>query len=405
VLRRMLAYARERMDLEDLLDRQVRDSRRRPRIAGPAVARSVLVMMLTRLGSLNAVEQTRPSGFWRGYLGQGLASADTLGRVCQKMDPAGLRAIQHGVYERLKRGKALDPPAHGLMVAVLDGHESHATFRQHCTGCLERTVRTSEGERVQYYHRDVTLSLIAKDLRLLLDAEPIGKGEDEVAVGQRLFDRVVEAYPRAFDVVAGDALYAQGPFFNHVRSKGKHVIAVLKQEQRGLFQDARGLWEHTRPKVSYGERRRECWDFEGLTTWPQCEYPVRVVRSRETWQVRRQLTKEVEQCVSDWVWATTMPRPLASTGAVVQVGHSRWDIENQGFNELVNRWHADHVYRHQAAAMLVMWLLTMLAANLFAAFYRRDLKPALRAACDTLHIARQMVSELYADLPLRPRAP
>jgi hypothetical protein len=401
----MLTYARKRAGLEELLNRHVRDSRAQPRIPGTAVAWSVLVMALTRLGSFNAVAQTRPSGFWRQCLGRELPSADTLGRVCGQMELQGLRQVQHGVYDRLKRGKALDPPAHGLMLAVLDAHESHASFRRHCPGCLERTVHTRQGDRVQYYHRAVTMGLAGKDLFMLLDAEPMARGEDEVAAATRLLDRAVEAYPRAFDVVGGDALYAQAPFFNHVRSKGKHVIAVLKDQQRDLFKDAQGLWEQTPPAVTHGERRRECWDVSDLKTWPQCRHPVRVVRSLETWQVRRQLDGQLEDRLSDWAWVTTMPAGFASTGATVRIGHSRWDIENQGFNELANRWHADHVYRHQDTAMLVMWLFTMLAANLFAAFYRRDLKPALRAAGNTLHVARQMAAELYQDMPGQPRAP
>jgi hypothetical protein len=40
---------------------------------------------------------------------------------------------------------------------------------------------------------------------------------------------------------------------------------------------------------------------------------------------------------------TTLPKATAATGAVVQLGHGRWTIENQGFNEISNRWHADHV--------------------------------------------------------------
>ena len=111
------------------------------------VARSLLAMMLTRLGSLNALEQTQGGSFWGSYLGRDLPSADTLGRVCNGMDPSGLRQIQHALYERLKRNKALEPPAHGLMVAVLDGHESHATYRRCCGGCLKRMVRTAEGRR------------------------------------------------------------------------------------------------------------------------------------------------------------------------------------------------------------------------------------------------------------------
>lgn len=50
-------------------------------------------------------------------------------------------------------------------------------------------------------------------------------------------------------------------------------------------------------------------------------------------------------------------------------------------------------------------LLTLIACNLSAAFYHRDLKPAVRAAHDGLQIARMMLAELHAGLPIHPRAP
>ena len=368
--------------------------------------RGVLVMMLARQGSLNALEQTRKSSFWRRWLGGKLPSADTVGRVCDLADVQTIREVNHQVYTYWKRAKALAPPAHGLMLAVFDGHESHAGYRRCCDGCLQRTLHTKNGDRVQYYHRAVTVQLVAAGPTPLLDAEPIRPGEDEIAAALRLFDRLVDRYPRAFDVVAGDGLYARSDFFNHVRSRGKHAMAVLKDEQRDLLQDARSLCEHTEPVVKHTERgSRRCWDFEGFTTWSQCRYPVRVVRSLETRQVRRQLDKELEELVSDWFWVTTLPQTMAPTGTVVRLGHDRWTIENQGFNETSNRWHADHVYKHQANAMLVFWLLTMLAYNLFAVFYRRNLKPAVRRDHDTLQIARMISAELYEGLPNRVRAP
>ena len=109
--------------------------------------------------------------------------------------------------------------------------------------------------------------------------------------------------------------------------------------------------------------------------------------------------------VSDWFWVTTLPKVTAPTGTVVQLGHGRWTIENQGFNETSNRWHADHVYRHQANAILVFWLMTMLAYNLFTVFYRRNLKPAVRTAYDMLQIARMITAELYEGLANRAHAP
>ena len=406
MLRRILAYGQKMCRLENLID-SVSDSRKRPRIATSQVIHGALVMMLTRLGSLNALDQTRKSQFWRRCLGGKLPSADTVGRVCQCVDVDTLRDIQHQIYARLKRAKALAPPLHGLILAVFDAHESHATYRRCCQGCLQRTIHTKEGDRVQYYHRAVTLQLVGADWSFLLDSEPIQPGEDEIATALRLFDRVVDRYPRAFDVVAGDGLYARSDFFNHVRSRGKHALAVLKDDRRDLLEDARSLCEHSTPTTVTQTQVgcRQCWDFERFTTWPQCQYPVRVVRSLETRQVRRQLNDQIEEWVSDWYWVTTLPKPMASTGVVVQLGHGRWTIENQGFNELVNRWHADHVYKHQANAMLVFWHLTMLACNLFMLFYRRNLKPAVRAAYDTLHIGRMMAAELLDGLSSCPRAP
>lgn len=393
-----MRYAGKLVDLEGLTE-AAQDSRKSPRISACTVVRSVLVMKLGRLGSLNALEQTHGSRFWPKFLGRALPSADTLGRVCALMEPEPIRGMLHELYGALKRNKALGPPEHGLMVGILDGHESHASRRQCCSGCLVRKLETAHGEVTEYYHRFVYMLLVGKDLCFVLDLEPMMAGEDEVAAAVRLLDRVVAAYPRAFDVVAGDALYARGDFFNHVKELGKEAIAVLKDEQRDLFVDAQALWETEAPTLveDDGNIRRKVWDFDGFKTWPQCRHPVRVVRSLETRRIRRQLDKQIHEETVEWVWVTTLPKLQVRTKAVVAIGHSRWDIENQGFNEMVNRWHADHVYRHDPRAMLIIWLLAFLALNLFAAFYRRNLKPQLRRIMNTLTLARKILSGLFVD--------
>ena len=95
----------------------------------------------------------------------------------------------------------------------------------------------------------------------------------------------------------------------------------------------------------------------------------------------------------------------AGTMALVKLGHGRWSIENQSFNEMVNRWHGDHVYKHEGQAMLVLWLLLSVTMNLFTAFYQRNLKPAVRKLYDTLAIARQMMTELCCGLPIHAAGP
>jgi len=369
--------------------------------------RSVVVMHLARLGSLNALEQTRSRRYWQRWLGHPLPSADTLGRVCAPVLPSDVRDLHGHVYSRLKRNKALEPPAHGLMAAAIDGHEFHATYRRCCPDCLKRTIHTAGGDRTQYYHRYVALQLIGRDFRVLLDAEPQRRGEDEVAAALRLLARVLEMYPRAFDVVLADALYADPRMFNYLLERGKDIIAVLKDDRRDLMRDAESLFEQAPPVQSRDARvSRESWDIEGFTSWPQVSQPVRVVRSIERQSIRRQLNKEIETVTSSWTWVTTLPKTRGVTQTVIALGRSRWDIENQGFNEMANRWHADHVYKHDPTAMLVFVLLAMICLTVFVSFYTRNLKPEARRNASMLHISRLILADLYQTTRAGPpRAP
>ena len=242
----------------------------------------------------------------------------------------------------------------------------------------------------------MAVSLITADLRLMLDAEPMVPGEDEVAAALRLLDRVLGDYPRAFDLIQGDALYADPRFFGWAIAHGKDALAVLKDDRRDLLADAQRLFEDLPPaRQSRGNVQRDGWDLSGFTTWPQVRVPVRVLRSRETRTLTRQLDGRTDTTVSDWFWVTTLSEHQASTGAVVQIGHDRWGIENEGFNQLANQYHADHVYRHDPTALLVFWLIAQWAMNLFTVFFLRNLKPAARKAVSMLHVARLLLAELY----------
>ena len=361
-------------------------------------------MCLGRLGSLNSLEQLRSQSSWLKQNLKGvLPSAETLGRVFSKIDTETLRQVNHQLYDRLKRNKALELHSHGLTALVVDGHESHATYLQCCDGCLERTInKGTESEQIQYYHRNVTAQLIFSNCRFQLDAEPQLPGEDEVTCAIRLLNRVVVRYPRAFDVVIADALYARSDFFNSVMAHKKDVLTVLKDERRDLMKDVDGLFANKTLTYTFADSngtRIECWDAEDFQSWPQVNKPVRVVRTRETKRpIRRQLKGEFEQPqVSSWTWVTTLSPRRARTQVVVEIGHSRWSIENEGFNELVNHWHADHVYRHETTAILNFWLMTMIARNVFDAFFLRNLKPEFRKEYSMQHVARLIMSELYGS--------
>ncbi len=351
-------------------------------------------MFWVRLGSLNALVESAESRFWKKWLGTEMPSADSAGRVYAQVDRDALRQGLHHIYARLKRNKALGGIA-GLTIAVLDGHETHASYLRHCPGCLQRIVHTAAGDRIQYYHRNVTLMLLAGRLRLLLDMEPQKPGEDEVATATRLLSRVLSDYPRAFQAVLADAAYCEAPFINFLWSHHKYILVVLKDKRRDLHQDVLGLCTIHKPREgSYRKRKCRWWDFQDLTTWPQVTSPMRVVRSQESYYVRRQATKELSLETSEWMWVTNLPPSLTSTELVVRLGHARWDIENYGFNELVNGWHADHVYKHDPDAIEALYLLVFIAFNLFHAFIVLNLKGDRKGKTELFWI-RIFISEIY----------
>lgn len=351
-------------------------------------------MIVARLGSLNALEEDKRNPFWRRWLGACLPSADTIGRVFARLDQTDLRSILHAVYDRLKRNKALDGT-----VLILDGHETTASYLRCCRGCLERTMADS---RIQYYHRSVLAMLVGGRIPFLLDLEPQQKGEDEVACALRLLRRILHDYPRAFDLVVADGLYLRAPFVRFILKRGKDAVIVLKDERRDLLQDAQGIFRAESATVeTKGLILRRIWDVEGLTSWTTLDVPIRVVRSLETRTVLRQRTGTPETITSDWIWATTLSKERASARTVVQAGHDRWLIENQGFREMTMFWHADHVYRHDPDAIMAFLLTLLLALNLFRAFVHLNIKPCLRVRHSQLYFARQLTAALLTE-PIAP---
>lgn len=384
-------------DLRNLI-KGIGDKRDRRQIAMEWIFASGLVMSLGQLGSLNALEQTRAaSGYWRRWVGGKVASADTIGRGFARADCDSIRAMIRSVYSQLKRNKALKPIRAGMIALALDGHESHCSQKRCCSGCLKRRLNTRHGEKEEYYHRHVMASLVFEGLCLPLDMEPQRPGEDEVKCAMRLLERIFRNYPRAFDLVLADGLYARAPFFKFVIKHGKDVIAVLKDDRRELYKDAKVLFKREEAQVyQEGEVKKECWDIEEFRSWDQMDVPVRVVCSRETTRIKRQKTKEFDHEVCEWVWVSTIPKRRLGTENFIKFAHDRWKIENNGFHELVNQWHADHVYRHDPVAIEAFGLLTMLAYVLFHVFIGRNLKAVFRDKHTKKHLARMITAEIYS---------
>jgi hypothetical protein len=100
------------------------DSRQKPQIDTSAVFLSAMMMCVTRLRSLNALEgELRVAGRWEKVVGGRKPSADRVGQVVALMDSEPLRDMLSNINHRLRRNKALDENPWPLRFLALDGHE------------------------------------------------------------------------------------------------------------------------------------------------------------------------------------------------------------------------------------------------------------------------------------------
>lgn len=398
MLNRAWAYGQKIFGLDALLA-GLPDTRQKPQIPAAVFPRALLMLWLCRVPSLHALEQFGRKGAGRKLLHHPMPGADQLANMSEHLDLDSLRRSLGGRHKRLVRNKVLCA-FRGHRLAIVDGHEINASYRRCCDQCQQREMTVGKETRIQYYHRAVILQLAGPGFQLLLDMELFGAHEDEGTAAIRLIERVIKNHPRAFDILLGDGLYPQARIFTLLRQHGKHVIAVLKDERRNVLTDARALFSPT-PDMTVKRGKVSCqlWDIQHLTSWESYPDEVRIVRSVETRNVRQRQGKtwlEFTQ-ISEWVWVTTLSADEVSAETIMIFGHERWRIENEGFNELSNQWHADHIFHHHTTSIVGLWLLLFIAHALFHSFLR-NLKPCIRKHVPVVQWARLMLAEFLAPL-------
>jgi len=371
----------------------LRDARKRPRIPTASLWVSVFFLFVLRRGSLNAMEsELRWPRRLERLVGTIKPSADRMGDVMGLIEPDQLRERLCRINHRLGRNKVFAKGGY-LRFVALDGHEFFSSRHRCCPGCSQRKIKIRGKKVIEYYHRGVVCHLVGFDMAVPLDMELIRPGEGEVITAKRLLERVIRNYGRFFDAVTGDALYLEAPFFNFCIERGKHAMAVIKGDDRALLQDAQGLFANMKPGL-WDEPRRKIrfWDAEGFTSAQGVKKPLRVLHTEETITRRERIGKKWIETVEDhrWYWATTFPLSQLPTRQLWEIGHRRWDIENDLFNTLSTHWAMDHCFKHESTAIVNFVLTLFIAFVLLQSYYLRNLKPQRRSHLTLIGLANEL---------------
>lgn len=349
--RSLLRYVTKCLGLQGYLQKPG-DGRSQPRIAARTLLWSMLIARLLRETSFHAVEQLVRSSSCRAL---GVAESfgdDTLGYFTERLDPQVTRTALANTLQRAKRNKAFqDSRFIGL---AIDG-----TAAGHCThhGCaLCRPQRNALKEVIGYSHQMATISVVGTGLSLPFDVEPYGPGDSEYAAGQRLLSRTRSQLGARFaDYLVVDGEYSTAPFLHAADQAGIPVVARLKNNLPELSQSVERRFARRSPSRVYqdGKDCVEIWDAHDFAPWETLHWDrVRVIRYRQ--HKPNHTTVEAQ-------WLTNLPPNRVGSLSLYHIAKSRWEIENQGFNDAKNRYGLEHICHHHANSVLIAWLIVLLA--------------------------------------------
>ena len=328
------------------------DGRRQPAIAAVTLLWSMLLARILREISFHAVEQLVHSASCTVLGVQRTFGDDALGYFTERLDPAVTRAALADTLQRAKRNKAFENAR--FIGLAIDGTTAGHSSQHGCDLC--RAQHNTKKEVIGYSHQLATISVVGAGLSLPFDGEPYGPGDSEYAAGQRLLARAMaELGPRFADYLVVDGGYATAPFLHAADRAGIKVVARLKDNLPELSQSVERRFASQPPTRTYrdGKDRVEIWDADDFAPWETLHWDrVRVLRYRQ---------HKPDGTVIQADWLTNFSVRQVGSLSLYHIAKSRWEIENQGFNDAKNRYGLEHICHHQQNSILLVWLLTFLA--------------------------------------------
>lgn len=352
--RALLRFVVRRFGLQRYLA-QPGDGRSQPMIPGRVLLWALLIGRVLRECSFYGVEpMVRAAGCRVLGLEQAFSN-DTLNYFVERLDPAVTRRALIEVVRQAKRNKAFQDSR--FLGLALDGTGAGRSRESHCEWC--RPVRDAEHKVVGYHHKLVIISVVGTGLTLPFDAEPYGPGESELTAAGRLLPRAVGSLgPRFADYVVVDGGYAGAPFLHAVNRVGLHVVARRKSNLPQLLAAVGQRFQPQAPTHVYrdGQDQVEIWDADDFDPWDTLHWEtVRVLRYRQ---------HKPNGMVIEAEWLTDFPMRQVSSLALYHMAKSRWEIENQGFNDAKNRYGLEHICHHEKNSVLLNYLITLLALTI-----------------------------------------
>jgi hypothetical protein len=238
----------------------------------------------------------------------------------------------------------------GHLIVSIDGVQHQCSKKVKCDLCLTRKNRDGT---VSHSHSMLSAALVCPRRRevFVLNNETIlrqdgeKKNDCERNSAKRLFDRMSKTMSDESVVYVLDALYACAPVVKQISAGGPNWKYVINAKEKGckyLFEQFDELNDSSKVKWKTKIRKSGTYHFGYLNE-------VSINKSNENIKCNflycRFKPPGGKEIVFSWI--TNIPLTDSNLVTVMEMGRSRWKIENEVFNTLKNQeYNYEHNFGH-----------------------------------------------------------
>lgn len=339
------------------------------RIKGSTVAKLLFTGMFFREKSINQImEKTHKRKKYKRLFSkeEKIPKMHGFRDVIKEINPEQLKQINNNVIKKSKENKIYrQGTIDGLVVVEIDGTEAFGSYKKKWNNCYNKNIKNKKyienKEQIveeEYHERiDVFAKVVGKRPGIILGYETVtsngrsGKQEYEPDVGKKLVKKLSKSYGSGIDVIVGDALYLKRDFLEVLKDNRYVGVFRLKDNNKALLADAEGVFKIKASK-KYKEKGKE------IEYWSdKFEYKSNIIK------VAKYIEKDKKGMKNTiYVVCTDLGMNEKTLNRII---HARWEIENNGFNELKKQWNMKHCYIADENAINVIMQMIILSYNLW----------------------------------------
>jgi hypothetical protein len=332
----------------------VRDKRGDAKVAASTVFSAVWLMGALGLGALLSVDRMLRTPIGKRWFGRKkpAVSDSTMSRSLEVTDLDTLRAVLYDAYRfGRKQGVSKCTVRCGkFRIGIIDG----SGFGRLLASCFE----------------------IVGPVSLMVDLEPMDKRGKELPSSYVLLRRLLSVFGKGFvDLILGDGLYLNAPFFNLCLDElGTDVLVKTDDTTRCIIADAMGIFQ------SADMFTDGITTASGVDTPRMCAYQVMATDGFTLEGVEANLTvawvreTNIRTGEQTEFWVITSISGLTPE-ELRELAHWRWDVENNGFKHLNQTVVTKRIYSHnpvaQAACLLILFAVCNLLQIFISAYWAR----------------------------------